>query len=127
MVIKHLASPVVAPVDPVITAAGEHRNADVTFQATSAPLISADVMHKEKYELSISEQALRKSIEKANKAMEGMQRRFEYSIHEKTGDVVVKVINSETNEVVREIPNEKFLDLIAKLQELVGLNIDEKR
>jgi len=127
MVIKNWVSPVVAPIDPVVTAIGEQRNADVSVQATPAPLASVDVMHKEKYELSISEQMLRKSIEKANQAMKGMERRFEYSIHEKTGDVVVKVINSETNEVVREIPNEKFLDLIAKLQELVGLNIDEKR
>lgn len=86
-----------------------------------------DLLHKEKYELSLSEQAIRKAIEKANKAMEGFDRRFEYSIHEKTGDVMVKVINSETNEVVREIPNEKFLDLMDKLQELVGINIDEKR
>ncbi|MBW5448470.1 flagellar biosynthesis protein FlaG [Cohnella sp. CFH 77786] len=107
-----------SPVDPAQPA-----GAPVQHSLPSA----SDLLHKEKYDLSLSEQAVRKAIEKANKAMEGIDRRFEYSVHEKTGEVVVKVINKDTNEVVREIPNEKFLDLMAKLQELVGLNIDEKR
>jgi Uncharacterized flagellar protein FlaG len=94
-------------------------------EGVTAP--KTDVMHKEKFELSISEQVVKSSIEKANKALDGMDRRFEYSIHEKTGEVMVKVINKQTDEVVREIPNEKLLDLMDKLQELAGLNIDEKR
>jgi flagellar protein FlaG len=86
-----------------------------------------DLLHKDKYDLSVSDQAIRKAIERANKALEGINRHFEYSVHQKTGEVIIKVINQETDEVVREIPNEKFLDMMAKLQELVGLNIDEKR
>lgn len=88
---------------------------------------SAVLPRRDRYDLPISDQMMMKSIERANRAMLGMDRRFEYSIHEKTGDVLVKVIDTNTDEVVREIPNEKFIDLIAKLQELVGLNIDEKR
>ncbi|MNC44911.1 flagellar protein FlaG [compost metagenome] len=84
-------------------------------------------MGKEKYELQVSESTLTKAIEKANKALEPVYRRFEYSIHEKTGEVLVKVIDQGNDQVIREIPNEKFLDLMAKLQELIGLNIDEKR
>lgn len=88
---------------------------------------SRDLLHKDKYELSLSDQAVKKAIEKANKAMDGYERKFEYKVHEKTGDLLVKVVNTETNEVVREIPNEKLLDLMDKLQELAGINIDEKR
>jgi flagellar protein FlaG len=88
---------------------------------------ASELLHKEKYELSVSDLAFRKAIEKANHALEGIQRRFEYSVHAKTGEVIVKVINQDNNEVLREIPNEKFLDLMANLQELTGLNIDEKR
>lgn len=78
-------------------------------------------------DFSVSDQTIRKAIEKANKALEGVHRRFEYSVHEKTGQTIVKVINQDTDELIREIPNEKFLDLVSKLQELVGLIIDEKR
>jgi flagellar protein FlaG len=88
---------------------------------------ASEVLHKEKFELSVSDQAIRNALERANKVLAGMDRRFEFSVHEKTGEVMVKVINQATNELIREIPNEKFLDMMAKLQELVGLNIDEKR
>ncbi|MDN5276741.1 MAG: flagellar protein FlaG [Clostridiales bacterium] len=66
------------------------------------------------------------AVKQANKALEGTNRRFEYSIHEQTNTIVVKVIDTETNEVIREIPPEKILNLIAKLWELAGIIVDEK-
>jgi flagellar protein FlaG len=104
---------------------------EVSPAVISIPGISypsaSELLHKEKFELSVSDQAIRNALERANKALAGMDRRFEFSVHEKTGEVMIKVINKATNEVIREIPNEKFLDMMTKLQELVGLNIDEKR
>ncbi|MEC0227895.1 flagellar protein FlaG [Paenibacillus alba] len=88
---------------------------------------SEPLMHKQKYELTISDEAIIKAIEKANKSLEGIQHKFQYSVHEKTGQIMVKVINSDTDEIIREIPNEKLIDLIAKFQEINGLTIDEKR
>jgi flagellar protein FlaG len=88
---------------------------------------STDLMHKEKYELSISEEAVVKAIERANKALAGEPTHVEYSIHKPHGDICVKVINSETNEVIREYPPEKLLDLLDKLQQINGTIIDEKR
>ncbi|WP_164472823.1 flagellar protein FlaG [Cohnella candidum] len=111
----------VAPVQAAILSGNSQQHTQDSYPTATA------LLHKEKYDLTISDQAMRKAIEKANKAMEGIDRRFEYSVHEKTGETIVKVINKDNNEVIREIPNEKFLDLMAKLQELVGLNIDEKR
>lgn len=67
------------------------------------------------------------SVKKANKELAYFNRRLEYSIHEGTNEIMVKVINSETNEVIREIPPEKILNMIAKLWELVGLMVDERR
>lgn len=89
-----------------------------------------DLMHKDKFDMSISEEAVLKAIEKANKAISGVSKKFEYSVHKSTGDIVVKVLNAETNEVIREIPPEKLLDIVDKLQEIsgaVGTIIDEKR
>ncbi|MDQ0872143.1 flagellar protein FlaG [Paenibacillus sp. V4I3] len=86
-----------------------------------------ELRHKERYELSISDEAIVKAIDKANKSINGVQKKFEYSVHKKSGDIVVKVINAETNEVIREVPPEKFLDLIDKLQEISGTIFDERR
>jgi flagellar protein FlaG len=88
---------------------------------------SEPLMQKPTFELTISDKAIINAIEKANKSLDGIQHRFQYSVHEKTGQILVKVINSETDEVIREIPNEKIIDLIARFQEINGLTIDEKR
>lgn len=77
--------------------------------------------------LSISEQTLLNAIDKANKAVDGVSTYFKFSVHEKTHEIVVKVVNSDTNEVIREIPNEKILDMVAKMWDLAGLFVDEKR
>jgi len=37
---------------------------------------------------------------------------------------MVQVINNETQEVVREIPPQKILDMVAKMWELAGIIVD---
>jgi flagellar protein FlaG len=81
----------------------------------------------EKRELSVGERIVIDSIERANKAVSIANRRFEYSIHEKTKHIMVKVIDIETEEIVREIPSEKILDLVAMIWEMTGLIVDERR
>jgi len=75
---------------------------------------------------NVSENDIIQAVRQANKALEGTNRRFEYSIHEQTKTIMVKVIDTQTNEVIREIPPEKILNLIAKLWELAGIIVDEK-
>lgn len=48
-----------------------------------------------------------------------------FKIHEPTGEIIARIVNRETGEVIREIPPEKFLDMVAKLQELAGILVDE--
>lgn len=81
----------------------------------------------EKRSLPVSDKVILDAIDRINKVLSGINRRFEYSIHEKTKEVIIKVINSDTNEVVREIPPEKILDMIAKIWEMAGLIVDERR
>src|SRR5690554_4867324 len=56
---------------------------------------------------------------------DGSNRKIEYFIHEKTGDIMIKVYDAETNEIVREIPPEKIKDIIANILERAGLLVDE--
>ncbi len=81
----------------------------------------------ERRELPVSEQVVIDAIERINRALSGYNRRFEISIHEKTNGIMVKVIDSDTNQLIREIPPEKILDMVAKLWELAGLIVDERR
>lgn len=79
------------------------------------------------YELSIGEKALIKAIEDANKKLVGAQREVRFSIHEATKQIMIKIVNKETDEVIREIPPEKILDMVAKFMEMLGIFVDEKR
>ena len=75
---------------------------------------------------AVSEKIARDAIEKANKALSGSDRKFEISIHEKTGDIMIKVLDTVTNETIREIPPKKIIDLVARLCEMAGVLYDEK-
>lgn len=82
---------------------------------------------KPQAQLTLDERQWIDLIEKANKALSGGNRSFEFSIHEATNEIVIKVIDSDTNEIIREIPNEKILDMVAKMWEMSGIFVDERR
>lgn len=51
---------------------------------------------------------------------------LKFDLHEATGRTMVKVIDRETEEVIREFPPEKVLDLAAKMEEMLGILFDQK-
>lgn len=70
---------------------------------------------------------LQKTIDKANKHLFGSNHELSYSVHEKTGQYMIKIVDTDTKEIIREIPPEKTLDAVAKMWELAGILIDEKK
>ena len=72
-----------------------------------------------------SEKILKEAIDYANDKLKVIKKEFSYSVHEKLNRVMVKVIDSETKEVIKEIPPEKIMDIIAKIEELSGLLYDK--
>ncbi|MBP7073221.1 MAG: flagellar protein FlaG [Clostridiaceae bacterium] len=86
-----------------------------------------EVSAKPKDESEINEYQFIRAVETANKALEGSFTSFEISVHEKTNRIMVKVVDKETKEVIREIPPEKILNLMAKLWEMAGIIVDERR
>jgi flagellar protein FlaG len=65
-------------------------------------------------------------LEAANKIIFGKGSHFQFQIHEATGATMVKMVDNETNEVLKEFPSEKILNVIAGIWELAGIIIDEK-
>ena len=76
--------------------------------------------------LSIGEEQYIRSIERALEAAKGPVTSLEMSVHEQTKEIVIKVKNKETGELIREVPPEKILDMVAKFMELNGIIIDER-
>ena len=74
----------------------------------------------------ISHEELEKSIEKANQFLLGLNIQFDFKIHEGTGRTVVRLVDKQSEEVVKEIPPEKMLDVIAGIWNMAGIVIDRK-
>jgi flagellar protein FlaG len=57
-----------------------------------------------------------------------MKRTFcEFAYNEDTKRVSIKLVDDETKEVIKEIPPEETLEMIAKMWELAGILVDERR
>ena len=50
-----------------------------------------------------------------------------FGIHDKTGRVTIKIVDKESKDVIKEVPPEKTLDMIAKVWEMAGILVDEKK
>lgn len=75
---------------------------------------------------SFTPKSIMKAIEAMNKDLEPSGKKLAYSIHERTNQMLIKVIDRETNEVIKEIPDEKLMDMMADLCEASGILIDER-
>jgi flagellar protein FlaG len=73
-----------------------------------------------------TEEFLQKLIDQVNSRLSGGNRVFNYSRHEKTGQLVIKILDRDTKEVVREIPPEKSLDAVARMWDMMGIFVDNK-
>lgn len=72
-----------------------------------------------------SNEQIKQAVEKLNKSMPNSEAVF--GIHDKTNRVTIKIIDKETKKVIKELPPEKTLDMIAKVWEMAGILVDEKR
>ena len=68
---------------------------------------------------------IKKAVEAMNKKMGNSEAVF--GIHDATNRVTIKIVDKETKEVIKELPPEKTLDMIAKVWEMAGILVDERR
>lgn len=68
---------------------------------------------------------IKKAVEDINKKAVNSEAIF--GIHEATNRVTIKIVDKDTKKVIKELPPEKTLDMIAKVWEMAGLMVDEKR
>lgn len=87
-----------------------------------ADKIESDELEKDK----LSQEEFKEVLRVAQNVIFGSDTHYEFKLHDKTNTMVCKLVNNETNEIVKEIPSEKILDMVAGIWELVGIIVDEK-
>ncbi len=73
-----------------------------------------------------SKQTTMKDVSEINKVI-NRNTIAEFGYNEPTNRITIKIKDRETDEIIREIPSEKALEMIAKAWELAGIMVDEKR
>lgn len=68
---------------------------------------------------------LKKKVEEINKNMTNSEAVFGF--HEGTNRVTIKIVDKTSKKVIKELPPEKTLDMIARVWEMAGILVDEKR
>lgn len=80
---------------------------------------------KEEGEIPTKEE-VKEIIKEINAFLKKHETSVQYEYHEKLNEYFVKIVDKGTNEIIREIPPKKLLDLYAYMKEKVGLIIDKK-
>ena len=68
---------------------------------------------------------LEATIRDIKRVSEAFNRRLSFSVNEKLGQVVVKVIDNDTDKVVREIPPAELQQVYERIREVIGLLFDK--
>ncbi len=63
----------------------------------------------------------RKLMEEVQDYLDNLNIQLSFDVHEKTGEMVVQVLDRETGDLIRQLPPENLLDLKDKLNELRGV------
>lgn len=74
---------------------------------------------------SSSNETARQAAQTYNKLTENTKAVF--GVNEATNRVTIKIVDKDTDEIIKEFPAEKTLDMIARVWEMAGIMVDEKR
>lgn len=72
-----------------------------------------------------SNESARQAAQTYNKLTENTKAVF--GMNEATNRVTIKIVDKDTDEIIKEFPAEKTLDMIARVWEMAGIMVDEKR
>lgn len=76
-------------------------------------------------EKDVDQELIRKAMKELSKKSQNVT--AEFGIHEKTNRITIKMVDKNTKKVIKELPPEKMLDMMARIWEMSGLVVDEKR
>lgn len=74
----------------------------------------------------IKEEQLTEVIDSMNEFLQASHTSLKFVLHEKLNEYYVTLVDDVTQEVVKEIPSKKMLDMYAAMTEFVGLMVDKK-
>jgi flagellar protein FlaG len=85
----------------------------------TAPVAPAVAEKAEKTEEA--REPLNEVVSELNNLVRDLHRELQFSVDDKSGETVIKVVDSKTDEVVRQIPSEEVVRLRQRLEDVAGV------
>ncbi len=108
-------------IEPINSVNRYARNSDTAEQVNPVQSQPRNIPHE------LNKEEMSDLIEKLNNGVRDIHERLSFSYHEKTQRIIVKIINSNTNEIIREIPPKDAIKLLEHIQDFLGMLVDESR
>jgi len=87
---------------------------------TSNPVTPADQAQQ-----TASADQINKAVKSINKTVQASAPNIEFSVDHDTDKLIVKIIDQQTKQVIRQIPNEEVIEIAKSLDKLQGLLIKQ--
>lgn len=94
-------------------------------QNIAATQISNPVNQAEASQKTYTREQVNQAVEAINKTIQSASQNLEFSVDGDTSGVVVKVVDQQTRQVLRQIPTEEALEIAKSLDKLQGLLIKQ--
>lgn len=75
---------------------------------------------------TVSEKEVSKAVDKLNKLFEDKATHVQYEVYGQSHNISIKIIDDKTDQVIKEIPSKKFIEMMDELCNLAGIMVDEK-
>lgn len=75
---------------------------------------------------AIPQAQLERAVDEMNKHLLGRDVRMRFRVHKTTGRTYVQLINMKNDDVIKEIPPTKMLDVIGSIWKQMGIVVDKK-
>lgn len=75
---------------------------------------------------STHREELDRALDEVRKAVEPVARNLLFSVDDESGRTIIKVVDSATKEIIRQIPSEEILSIAKALDRLKGLLIKQE-
>jgi flagellar protein FlaG len=98
----------------------DERPVSVSGHAASAQKVAPDKVAAEP-----DRDELTSAVKKLNEALPQSAQTLEFEIDEESKDVVVKIIDRDTREVVRQMPTKEALEMAKAIDKMVGRLLDQ--
>lgn len=104
-----------------LTQASSSKPAAAQVQAELRQSLPAQGQNPPAVEAAAQATEISKAVSAINSYVQSLRRDLQFTIDEATDRPIVKVIDSETNEVIRQIPSEEVLALARSLEKNQGI------